>query len=153
MLSRVLSAAVLGIDAYQVEVEVDISLGLPAFSTVGLPEGAVKESKDRVKAAIKNTGYKYPERKITVNLAPADIKKEGSTFDLPIAVGILSASGKIQPDKLREYFILGELSLDGRIKSISCNIGVGRDVRKMEYQCSICSLENCYKRKHIDIKH
>ena len=118
MLSRVLSAAILGIDAYQVEVEVDIALGLPAFSTVGLPEGAVKESKDRVKAAIKNAGYEYPERRITVNLAPADIKKEGSLFDLPIAVGILSASGIIKPDKLKEYFIVGELSLDGRIKPI-----------------------------------
>jgi len=118
MLSRVLSAAILGIDAYQVEVEVDIALGLPAFSTVGLPEGAVKESKDRVKAAIKNAGYEYPERRITVNLAPADIKKEGSIFDLPIATGILSASGIIKPDKLKEYFIVGELSLDGRIKPI-----------------------------------
>jgi magnesium chelatase family protein len=118
MLSQVLSAAILGIDAYQVEVEVDIALGLPAFSTVGLPEGAVKESKDRVKAAIKNAGYEYPERRITVNLAPADIKKEGSIFDLPIATGILSASGIIKPDKLKEYFIVGELSLDGRIKPI-----------------------------------
>ena len=118
MLSRVLSAAILGVDAYQVEVEVDIALGLPAFSTVGLPEGAVKESKDRVKAAIKNAGYEYPERRITVNLAPADIKKEGSLFDLPIAIGILSASGIIKPDKLKEYFIVGELSLDGRIKPI-----------------------------------
>ena len=95
MLSRVLSAVILGIDAYQVEVEVDIALGLPAFSTVGLPEGAVKESKDRVRAAIKNAGYEYPERRITVNLAPADIKKEGSLFDLPIAVGILSAPGSL----------------------------------------------------------
>jgi len=118
MLSRVLSAGVLGIDAYQVEVEVDIALGLPTFSTVGLPEGAVKESKDRVKAAIKNAGYEYPERKITVNLAPADIKKEGSTFDLPIAVGILSASGKVQSTKLKDYFMVGELSLDGRVKPI-----------------------------------
>src|SRR4030043_143194 len=102
MLSRVLSAGVLGIDAYQVDVEVDIAFGLPTFSTVGLPDGAVKESKDRVKAAIKNTGYEYPERRITVNLAPADIKKEGSIFDLPIAIGILSASGIIKPDKLKE---------------------------------------------------
>ena len=85
MLSLVLSAGVLGIDAYQVEVEVDIALRLPTFTTVGLPEGAVKESKDRVNAAIKNAGYEYPERKITVNLAPADIKKEGSTFDSPMA--------------------------------------------------------------------
>lgn len=118
MLSRVISAAVLGIDAYQVDVEVDIALGLPAFSTVGLPEGAVKESKDRVKAAIKNSGYDYPERRITVNLAPADVRKEGSTFDLPIALGILSASGKIAAPALREYFVVGELSLDGRVKAI-----------------------------------
>lgn len=93
MLSRVLSAAILGIDAYQVEVEIDIVLGLPIFSTVGLPEGSVKESKDRVKAAIKNAGYEYLERRINVNLDPADIKKEGSLFDLSIAIGILSASG------------------------------------------------------------
>jgi len=142
MLSRVLSAAVLGIDAYQVEVEVDISLGLPAFSTVGLPEGAVKESKDRVKAAIKNTGYKYPERKITVNLAPADIKKEGSTFDLPIAVGILSASGKIQPDKLREYFIVGELSLDGRIKPIRGSLPMAIATRNQKVKGILLPAEN-----------
>ncbi|MCJ7547502.1 MAG: ATP-dependent protease, partial [Deltaproteobacteria bacterium] len=93
MLAKVLSSAVLGIDGYIVEVEVDIAGGLPSFSTVGLPEGAVRESKDRVKAAIKNAGYEFPPRRITVNLAPADIKKEGSAFDLPIALGILSAQG------------------------------------------------------------
>ncbi len=118
MLSRVLSATVLGISAYQVEVEVDIASGLPAFSTVGLPDGAVKESKDRVKSAIKNAGYNYPSRRITVNLAPADIKKEGSTFDLPIAAGILAAEGTIQPQNLRHYYLVGELSLDGRIKPV-----------------------------------
>ena len=92
MLSRVLSSAVFGIDAYVVDVEVDIALGLPAFATVGLPEGAVKESKDRVKAAVKNCGYEFPSRRITVNLAPADIKKEGAAFDLPMAIGILAAT-------------------------------------------------------------
>ena len=92
MLARVLSSAVFGIDAYVVEVEVDIAQGLPAFATVGLPEGAVKESKDRVKAAIKNCGYDFPSRRITVNLAPADIKKEGAAFDLPMAIGILAAT-------------------------------------------------------------
>ncbi len=118
MLAKVLSSAVRGIDGYIVEVEVDIAGGLPSFSTVGLPEGAVKESKDRVKAAIKNAGYEFPPRRITVNLAPADIKKEGSAFDLPIALGILSAQGVIPQDHLEDYLFLGELSLDGGIKPI-----------------------------------
>jgi magnesium chelatase family protein len=118
MLAKVLSSAVLGIDGYIVEVEVDIAGGLPSFSTVGLPEGAVRESKDRVKAAIKNAGYEFPPRRITVNLAPADIKKEGSAFDLPIALGILSAQGIIPPDHLDDYLFLGELSLDGSVKPI-----------------------------------
>jgi magnesium chelatase family protein len=118
MLSRVLSSAVFGIDAYVVEVEVDIAQGLPAFATVGLPEGAVKESKDRVKAAIKNCGYEFPSRRITVNLAPADIKKEGAAFDLPMAIGILAATEAVQKERLDDYFILGELSLDGQVKPI-----------------------------------
>jgi len=118
MLSRVLSSAVFGIDAYVVEVEVDIALGLPAFATVGLPEGAVKESKDRVKAAVKNCGYEFPSRRITVNLAPADIKKEGAAFDLPMAIGILAATEIVQKEKLDQYFILGELSLDGQVKPV-----------------------------------
>ncbi len=118
MLSRVLSSAVFGIDAYVVEVEVDIALGLPAFATVGLPEGAVKESKDRVKAAVKNCGYEFPPRRITVNLAPADIKKEGAAFDLPMAIGILAATEIIQKGRLEDYFIVGELSLDGQVKPV-----------------------------------
>ncbi len=118
MFARVLSSAVFGIDAYSVEVEVDIALGLPAFATVGLPEGAVKESKDRVKAAIKNCGYEFPSRRITVNLAPADIKKEGAAFDLPMAIGILAATEAVQKERLPHYFILGELSLDGQVKPV-----------------------------------
>ena len=118
MLARVLSSTVFGIDAYVVEVEVDIASGLPAFATVGLPEGAVKESKDRVKAAIKNCGYDFPSRRITVNLAPADVKKEGAAFDLPMAVGILAATEVVQKGRLPHYFILGELSLDGQVKPI-----------------------------------
>jgi magnesium chelatase family protein len=101
-----------------VEVEVDIAQGLPAFATVGLPEGAVKESKDRVKAAVKNCGYEFPSRRITVNLAPADIKKEGAAFDLPMAIGILAATEIVQKSKLGRYFILGELSLDGQVKPV-----------------------------------
>jgi magnesium chelatase family protein len=118
MLAKVLSSAVFGIDAYTVEVEVDIATGLPAFSTVGLPEGAVKESKDRVKAAIKNCGYDFPSRRITVNLAPADIRKEGAALDLPIAVGILAATDLVRKDKLDAFYILGELSLYGDVKPI-----------------------------------
>jgi len=124
MLARVLSSAVFGIDAYVVEVEVDIAAGLPAFATVGLPEGAVKESKDRVKAAVKNSGYDFPSRRITVNLAPADIKKEGAAFDLPMAVGILAATEVVSKEKLNQYFILGELSLDGKVKPVKGTLPV-----------------------------
>ena len=118
MISKILSSAVFGVDAYLVEVEVDIAFGFPQFSTVGLPEGAVKESKERVKAAVKNCGYDFPQKRITVNLAPADIKKEGSAFDLPIAIGILAATGVADTEKLGNYIILGELSLDGRVKAV-----------------------------------
>ena len=118
MVSKILSSAVFGVDAYLVEVEVDIAFGFPQFSTVGLPEGAVKESKERVKAAVKNCGYDFPQKRITVNLAPADIKKEGSAFDLPIAIGILAATGVVDAEKLGNYIILGELSLDGRVKAV-----------------------------------
>ncbi len=118
MLAKVLSGAILGIDAYVVEVEVDIAQGLPVFATVGLPDGAVKESKERVKSAIKNSGYDFPPKRITVNLAPADVKKEGAGFDLPMAVGILSALEVVSPPLLDEFLLLGELSLDGRVKPI-----------------------------------
>jgi len=99
MLSKILSATLIGIDAHPVDVEVDItSKGLPHFSTVGLPDTAVRESKERVRAALKNTGFNFPLKQITINLAPADIKKEGSSFDLPIAIGITVAEEIIEPD-------------------------------------------------------
>ena len=118
MLAKVLSSALSGIDAILVDVEVDIAQGLPQFATVGLPDGAVKESKDRVKAALKNSGYEFPNRKITVNLAPADIRKEGASFDLPISLGILAATGVIRSELLKQYLLVGELSLDGSIKPV-----------------------------------
>lgn len=118
MLSKVLSSAVIGVDAYLVEVEVDIALGLPSFSTVGLPDAAVKESRDRVKAAIKNSGFDFPPRRITVNLAPADIKKEGAAFDLPMALGVLAAQDFVKPDRLSQVLVLGELALDGMVRPI-----------------------------------
>lgn len=124
MLSRVLSCATYGIDGYLVDVEVDLSGGLPGFTTVGLPDNAVKESKDRVFAAIKNSGFRFPAKKITVNLAPADIKKEGSSFDLPIAIGILAASQTVRGQGLSRFAILGELSLDGSLRPIKGAISI-----------------------------
>ncbi len=142
MLAKTLSSAVFGIDAYVVEVEVDIAQGLPAFATVGLPEGAVKESKDRVKAAIKNSGYDFPSRRITVNLAPADIKKEGTAFDLPMAIGILAATDTVQKDKLNDYFVLGELSLDGQVKPVKGTLPIAVAVRDAGYRGILLPREN-----------
>ncbi|MGP0630683.1 YifB family Mg chelatase-like AAA ATPase [Nitrospina sp. 32_T5] len=130
MISRVQSGAVLGIDGYVVEVEVHLSPGLPGMSIVGLPDAAVKESSDRVAAAIRNTRLEFPVRRITVNLAPADIKKEGSAFDLPIALGILAADGIVKPDHLHRYLILGELSLDGRVKPIKGTLSIAAQAKK-----------------------
>ncbi|MCX5885496.1 MAG: YifB family Mg chelatase-like AAA ATPase [Proteobacteria bacterium] len=154
MLAKVKSGAVLGIDAYLVEVEVDLALGLPVFSLVGLPDGAVKESKDRVKSAIKNSGYEYPSRRITINLAPADVKKEGAAFDLPIAVGLLAASGLIEHDKLSDFLILGELSLDGRIKPIRGALPIALGAKEAGLRGVILPRENAEEAavvKEIDI--
>jgi len=118
LIVKVASSTVIGIESYPIDVEVDVSPGLPQFSTVGLPDVAVRESKDRIKAAIKNSGYRFPKNHVTVNLAPADIKKEGTGFDLPIAVGILAAEGCIQSEFLQDYILVGELSLDGSIKGV-----------------------------------
>jgi len=133
LLSKVLSATVLGIDAYPVEVEVDITAkGLPHFSMVGLPDAAVKESRDRVKAALKNIGFIFPLKQITVNLAPADLKKEGSSFDLPIAMGIVSSEGVIDRERLRKFLFTGELSLDGSIKPVRGALSIAMAVRGMK---------------------
>ncbi|MBI5203376.1 MAG: magnesium chelatase, partial [Nitrospirae bacterium] len=104
MLSKILSASVIGIDAHPVDVEVDIAArGLPHFSMVGLPDAAVKESRDRVRAALKNIGFNFPLKQITVNLAPADLKKEGSSFDLPVAIGIIAAEGVVETGSVQGY--------------------------------------------------
>jgi magnesium chelatase family protein len=118
MLARVRSAAVLGIDAYPVDVEVDLSNGLPSFTTVGLPHGAVKEGRERINAALVNSGFEFPLQRITANLAPADVRKDGSAFDLPIALGILAASGQLDPVRLADGFVFGELGLEGAVRSV-----------------------------------
>ncbi len=118
MLATVLSSALQGIDATIVDVEVDLGRGLPQLQIVGLPEAAVRESRERVRSAIRNSGYEFPAGRTTINLAPADLKKEGSAYDLPIALGLLAASGKVPRERLAEHVVLGELSLDGRVKPI-----------------------------------
>ncbi|MCB2228199.1 MAG: YifB family Mg chelatase-like AAA ATPase [Desulfarculaceae bacterium] len=118
MLATVTSMAVLGVEAYTVSVEVDLAPGLPAFNTVGLPDGAVRESKERVRAALANSGASLPVNRITVNLAPADIKKEGAAFDLPMALGILAASGTVPSEALMGVGVVGELALDGAIRPV-----------------------------------
>ncbi len=118
MLFKVSSSSLVGIEAYLVDVEVDISFGLPGFTTVGLPDPAVRESKERVRAALKNCGYGFPSRKIIINLAPADRKKEGSAFDLPISLGILAHMELFPKESLEKYLFLGELALDGRLKPV-----------------------------------
>lgn len=118
MPSKVYSCYVIGIEPVIVEVEVDISRGLPSFNIVGLPDTSVKESRDRVKAAIKNSNFEFPMQKVTVNLAPAYLKKEGPSFDLPIAIGILAEKGLIDKTRLSNFVISGELSLDGRVRTV-----------------------------------
>ena len=118
MLAKVYSATILGIEAHPVEIEVDVSRGLPSFSIVGLPDQAIKESRNRVRSAIKNSGFDFPVKKITINLAPADLKKEGPSFDLPLALGLLTATKVIRSKILADYFILGELSLDGSLRPV-----------------------------------
>ena len=118
-LAMIHTRTVVGVDALPVIVEVHLANGLPAFSTVGLPEAAVKESKDRVRGAILNSGFEFPAKRITVNLSPADIPKTGSRFDLPIAIGILAASGQIESKLLNDLELIGELALDGQLRKIS----------------------------------
>jgi len=150
MLSKILSSAVLGIDAYIVEVESHLEGAVPYFTTVGLPDNAVKESKERVSAAIKNSGFIFPHKRITVNLAPADIKKEGSAFDLPIAVGILAAYGIVEKNLLDKFLILGELSLDGSLRSIKGSLSISITAKKDGFTGIILPKENAKEASIVD---
>jgi len=138
------SATTIGIEAHTVQVEVDLAYGLMQFSIVGLPDRAINESKQRVQTALKNSGFKLPERKITVNLAPADLKKEGTLFDLPIAIGILTSSGYLQlsPEYLKETLIFGELSLDGSIRPIKGTLAIASATKNLSKKRIIAPQEN-----------
>jgi len=142
MLAKVNSAALYGIDALRVGVEIDLASGLPQLATVGLPEGAVKESKDRIRAAVKNCGYTFPAKRITINLAPADIKKEGSAYDLPMAVGILAAEGIVEKEKLDDYLLIGELSLDGSVKPVRGALPIAMAAKKEKVKGLILPQQN-----------
>jgi len=142
MLARVRSAAVLGVDAYPVEVEVDLSNGLPSLSTVGLPQSAVKEGRERVHAAIVNAGFEFPLRRITINLAPADRPKAGSGFDLAIALGILVASGQVPPGALAELVVLGEIGLEGDVRPVRGALPVAQCARANGARCLVVPAPN-----------
>ncbi|MBI3292866.1 MAG: YifB family Mg chelatase-like AAA ATPase [Elusimicrobia bacterium] len=136
MLARVMSAAVRGMEGYPVQVEVDLAMGLPSFSIVGLPDQAVREAKNRVVAAIRNSGYDVPTRKVTINLAPASVRKEGPAFDLPIAVGVLAATEVVQVKRLDGFVIVGELALDGRVEPITGALSMMLGLRRRRLSLS-----------------
>lgn len=142
MLARVYSCTTMGLDPYLVEVEVDVGGGLPDFAIVGLPDTTVKESKERVRTAIKNAGFDFPPRKIIVNLAPADLKKEGPGFDLAIAIGILAATEQLQFDSLDGYVLAGELSLDGRLRPVPGILPMALFVHSQTTKSFIIPVEN-----------
>lgn len=134
MLARVFSCAVIGLDGVIVEVEVDTAQGLPGMDIVGLPDTAVQESKQRVMAAIKNAGYPYPRKRLTVNLAPASVRKEGPSYDLPIALGVLACMEMIPPDFLHEGLVVGELSLDGSVRHVRGVLPIAAIAKEEGYQ-------------------
>jgi magnesium chelatase family protein len=142
VLARVWSAAILGIDAIKVGVEVDVSNGLPGVSLVGLPDAAVQESRERVKTAIKNAGASYPLKRIVINLTPADLRKEGPIFDLPISVGILAASGQVNSELLGDYLFLGELSLDGSLRPVAGVLPIAAAAQRLGITGMIVPVDN-----------
>ncbi len=150
MICKINSGAVIGINGFSVMVEVDISQGLPGFDIVGLPDSAVKESKERVRAAINNSKISFPVRRITVNLAPADIRKEGPIFDLPISAGILACIGVIDHSRLSEYFITGELSLDGTIRGVGGILPMIINARDSKIRKCIVPFENAKEAALVD---
>jgi magnesium chelatase family protein len=142
MLAKANSASVLGVEGFHVTVEVDLGLGLPSFDIVGLPDAAVRESRERVRSAIKNSGYEFPAHKVVTNLAPANIRKEGAAYDLPIAIGILAANGTVAADLLERSVIVGELALDGRVRQINGVLSMAQSAQENGMEFFIHPIEN-----------
>ncbi len=150
MLAKMKGATLFGIAADIIDVEVDLAMGLPGLSTVGLPDSAVRESRDRIRAAIKNSGYEYPLRKITVNLAPADVRKEGSSLDLPVTIGILSASGVVKRNDIQDTLIAGEISLGGSVRPIRGILSMILGAQKRDIRSVILPSGNAEEASWID---
>lgn len=142
MLSIIKSMSLIGLEGYLVNIEIDVSAGIPCWDIVGLPDASVKEAKERVRTAIKNSGYDMQSRKIVVNLSPADIKKEGSFFDLPIAIGILACSGNINKKSIEDTIFIGELSLDGKINKVNGVLPMCIEAKKLGIKRVILPIEN-----------
>lgn len=142
MLARVWSASIVGIDALKVGVEIDVSGGLPGIVVVGLPDTAVQESRERVKAALKNAGFAFPMRKIVINLTPADLRKEGPSFDLPISVGIMAASEQVSAELLGDYLFLGEVSLDGGLRPVAGVLPIAAAAQSMGISGLVVPIDN-----------
>jgi len=149
MLAKTFGSAVYGVDAHIITIEANVIAGTKFFM-VGLPDSAVKESEHRVESALKQNGYLMPRQKVIVNLAPADIKKEGSSYDLPIALGILNASGQLELDGLEESIIMGELSLDGTIRPIKGALPIAIEARKRGFKSFILPKENASEAAIVD---
>ncbi len=153
MLSKVLSFGLVGISGVPVLIEADVYNGMPGFDIVGLPDASVKESKERVRSAIKNSGFEYPTKRITINLAPADLRKEGSLYDLPIAIGILAASEQINSELLKHMVIFGELSLNGDVRSVNGIMPMVIEARKRGFNIVVVPKENAKEASYIkDVK-
>lgn len=150
MLARVWSASIVGIDAVKVGVEVDISGGLPGIVVLGLPDSAVQESKERVKATLKNAGFAFPMRKIVINLTPADLRKEGPCFDLPISIGILAASEQVKSDLLGDYLFLGEVSLDGSLRPVAGVLPIAATAKKMGIAGLVVPVDNAQEASVVE---
>ena len=150
MLVKTYGSAVVGVDALTITVEVNVDRGMKFFM-VGLPDNAVKESQQRIEAALKNVGYRMPGKKIVVNMAPADIRKEGSAYDLTIAMGILAASGQIANEEVSNYVIMGELSLDGSLQPIKGALPIAIQARKEGFKGFILPNENAREAAIVDL--
>jgi magnesium chelatase family protein len=150
VLARILSAALVGVEAALVRVEVDVTPGLPAFTTVGLPDSAVRESRERVRSAIRNAGFPFPNDRITVNLAPADLRKEGASFDLPIALGILAATGAVTSGRIGPFAVVGELALDSQIQSVRGALAVGLTCRRQGIDTLVVPVANHTEARAVD---
>ncbi|MEL7054005.1 MAG: magnesium chelatase domain-containing protein, partial [Cyanobacteria bacterium J06588_5] len=145
MLARIWSASLIGIDALKVGVEVDLSGGLPGVVIVGLPDTAVQESRERVRAALKNAGFAFPMRKVVINLTPADVRKEGPIYDLPIAIGILAASEVVAQTCLDDYLFLGEMSLDGTLRPVAGVVAIAAAAKQLGLKGVVLPIDNAYE--------